>query len=153
MVQDDFRALLEAGDVQALRDAWTKLTPHLPQPANFEAAEIAMHMARTQAVKVTLRARAYSHRWLLERGFPSQLPDELKPHAEQLYPEVVECVGVFVGTPASDVLKPVAAAVRDAMLDAVQDAQASGERSPDVIRARALEARTTTLKTLLGVRQ
>lgn len=127
--------------------------PHLPQPASFEAAEIAMHLARTQAAKVTFRARAYSHRWLLERGWPSQLPDELKPRAERLYPEVVECVGVFVGTPASDALKPVAAAVREAMLDAVQDAQALGERSPDVIRACALEARIATLKTLLGVRQ
>lgn len=126
--------------------------PHLPQPENFAAAEIAMHMARTQAAKVTFRARAYSHRWLLERGFPSQLPDELKPRAERLYPEVVECVGVFVGTPTSDVLKPVAVAVRDAMLDAVQDAQALGEQNPDVIRSRALEARSATLKTLLGVR-
>lgn len=145
----EFRQLLEAGDVDALRSAWHRLMPHLPQLKTREEAEIAMHMARTGASTVTLRARAYSHRWLVERGHQSQLPDELKPKAERMYPVIVEGVGIFIET-RNDFLKPALLEVRGAMEDAVNDAYAEGRTEPSFVKARMEEARTKTMQLLFG---
>jgi hypothetical protein len=152
MAQHEFPAALESGDVQLVRRISAQLFPHLPQPATDEDAETQMHMARTQMPEVSFRARAWSHRWLTERSLPSQLPDELKPKAERLYPVVVEAVFVSANS-NSAALRPVAKLVQAAMSDAVLEAEADGRLS-DVpfVRARIQDARARTFKELLGAK-
>lgn len=148
-----FRALLEAGDVDALRKAWSRVAPHLPQPATREAAEVAMHHARTQTVSLPLRARAWSHRWLSERALPSGLPDPLRPRAERMFPRIAEGVGISVNF-KSAWMKPAAAEVRGAMEDAVSEAYAearSGQRpDPGFVAARMKDAKSRKLRALFG---
>lgn len=145
----EFRQLLEDGDVSALRSAWHRLMPHLPQLESADQAETAMHMARTAAESITLDKRAYSHRWLTERGHQSQLPDHLRSKAERMYPIVVEGVGIFVET-RHEFLKPAMLEVRGAMEDAVNDAYAEGRTEPSFVKARMAEARAKTMKALFG---
>jgi hypothetical protein len=149
--QTEFHAALESGDVQLVRRASARLFPHLPQPASDEEAETSMHMARTQMPDVTFKARAWSHRWLTERGLPSQLPDELKPKAERMYPVIADAVFVSANS-NSPALKPVAKLVQGAMSDAVEDCYANGDKEPRIVRARIEEARKRTFRELLGAR-
>lgn len=144
-----FRNLLEAGDINGLREFWARHAPNMPQPETFEAAEIVMHRARTEAASITLRARAYSHAWLCERSLPSGLPDELKPEAQRMYPVTVEAVGISVNT-LNPLLRPAMLEVRGAMEDAVNDAYSIGRRDPVFVRERMFEARDRTLKALFG---
>lgn len=145
-----FRQALVDGDVNALLAIWARVMPHLPQPETREAAAAVMHRARTEATSVPFRARAYSHRWLEDRGLPSGLPDRLKPRAEQICPRVVAGVGIAVES-SSPILKPVAKACERAMSDAVAELHADGVslESP-LIRQRMKEAHQRTLKELLG---
>ena len=151
MSTDAFRQLLEDGDVTGLRQAWSKIAPHMPQPETFEAAEITMHMTRTASATISLKARAYSHRWLSERMLPSQLPDELKPEAERLYPRIASVVGVSVNF-GSKHLASAAVEVRTAMSDAVEDAYAEGRRDPRFIQQQMHEARHRAMRSLFGTR-
>lgn len=94
-----------------------------------------------------LRLRAYSHRWLLDHGLPSALPDELKPRAERMYPMIVEGVGISVL--ARGVLKPVGVMIRTAMEDAVMNVYADdGSPDPMFVRARMAAARASIQKTV-----
>lgn len=138
----EFRALLEAGDVDALVKAWRQVAPHLPQPRNRDEAEITMHMARTGAELVSLSARRYSHDWLTERMLPSQLPTELVP-------TIAEAVGISVNF-GSSYLKPAALEVRSAMETAVEDCYANGDTAVSVVRAQMHAARDKTMKALFG---
>lgn len=148
--QAEFRAALEDGDVRLLMKASAVLFPHLPQPATVQDAETSMHMARTQADWLDLKRRGWSHRWLTERGLPSQLPDVLRPKAERLYPVVVEAVLVSANT-SSPALRPVAQLVQRAMCDAVEEAAADGKLGDsEFVRARMFDARAKTFKQLLG---
>lgn len=149
--RDQFRTLLETGDVDGLREAWRQVAPHLPQPETREAAEIAMHRARTESATVSFRARAYSHAWLIERKLPSGLPDALKPAAEQLHPRIVTGVGIMIKS-ASPMMRPAALEVQKAMSDAVANAYAEGNEEPVFVRARMAEARERTYKALFGGR-
>lgn len=144
-----FRALLERGDVDGLRAAWSQIAPHLPQPASREQAEIVMHRARTEAATVNFRARAYSHRWLIERDLPSGLPDELKPNAEQVCPTFAQAVGISVNV-RNEYLKPVAAEVEKAMAYAVEDAFADNRKDPAFVSQRMQEAKDRTFRALIG---
>lgn len=144
-----FRNLLEAGDVTGLRAAWSKLQPHLPQPESYEAAEVGMHMARTASEGLHFKHRAYSHRWLDERAMPSQLPDNLKPRAERLYPVTVEGVGISC-TAKSELFKPMVKEVRGAMEYAVEDCFANGDRDPVLVKSQMMQARKDTIGKLLG---
>lgn len=150
MKQDDFRAALEAGDVRLVRKMWAAFMSHLPQPS-AEDAEVAMHMARTVSETVSFKARAWSYRWLSERGLPSQLPDRLKPSAERMCPRVVEGVGISVNT-SSPWLKPAMVEVRKSMEDVVTDCYANGDTAPAVVRPRMFEAREKTMRQLFGSR-
>lgn len=107
-----------------------------------------MHAARTAAETVTFRKRAYSHSWLLERGYQSNLPDRLKPSAERIYPRVAEGVGISCKTD-KEWLKPALVEVQGAMSDAVEDCFANGDRDPVTVKSRMLEVRKETLKKLL----
>jgi len=110
---------------------------------------IALHHARTQAKSISLRARAYSHRWLVERGFPSGLPDEIKPKAERMFPEVREGVGIAVFG-KSAIEKSVAPLIRDAMSDAVAECYADRKTDPAFVKGRMREARGMAIRRLLG---
>lgn len=147
--QSEFRAALESGDVRLVRKASAIAFPHLPQPATDEEALISLHMARTQADSVSFKGRAYSHRWLIERDLPSQLPDELKPKAERLYPVVAEGVLVVVDSLSED-MKPLAKAVQAKVCEAVEDCYANGDREPGLVKARMAEVRTAAFRELLG---
>ncbi len=145
-----FRSLLEAGDVDALRVAWASAAPHLPQPESRDQAEIVMHMSRTSSDNIELKKRAYSHAWLIERSLPSQLPDQLKPAAERMYPRVASAVGISLNT-ENEFLKPLIGEVRTSMEHAVLDAEAAGKlEDAGFVRARMSEARERTFRALLG---
>jgi len=140
----DFRLLLERGDPKALRAAWKRVAPHLPQPADDAQAEIAMHHARTQAVSIPLHLRQYSHAWLTERNLPSGLPPKDRP-------TVVEAVGISVNF-KSAILAPAALEVRGAMELAVEDCFANGDRDTATVRMQMAVARERTLDKLFGSR-
>lgn len=144
-----FRAALEAGDIAAVRALWSAVSPHLPQPANDAEAEVSLHLARTAADSVSLDRRAWSHRWLTERGYPSQLPDRLRPSAERLYPRVVEAVGISVNL-KSPVLQPAAPIITRRMSDVVEDMFANGDREPVLVKRRMLAAKADEMRRLFG---
>jgi hypothetical protein len=148
MRHEDFRAALEAGDVRLCRKMWAAFMPHLPVPTP-EEAEAVMHHARTGAETVSFKARAWSHRWLTERGLPSGLPDKLKPSAERIYPRVVDAVGISVNS-RSPWLKPAMVEVRKSMEDAVSDCYANGDTAPAIVRPEMFKARERTMRQLFG---
>lgn len=138
-MNDSMRRALEAMDVDAVRKIWEHVSPHLPQPVKDSDVIISMHHARTQANSVRFKLRAYSHRWLVDNGYPSGLPDELKPKAERIYPRVVEGVGISVNT-KNPLMRPVAKAIQQSMSEAVEEAFADGRRDPAFVSARMREA-------------
>jgi hypothetical protein len=145
-----FRIALEEGDVAMCQKAHARLFPHLPAAPDFASAEIQMHMARTQVDWLDLKKRAYSHRWLQERGYPSQLPDHLKPKAERLYPIIAEAVLVSANS-NSAILKPAMPIIQKAMCDAVEEAAADGKLSDsEFVKARMGEARRRSMRQLFG---
>jgi hypothetical protein len=150
-VAAEFRRCLEELDAPGVRKLWRHVSPHLPAPADDAEALSALHMARTVAEAMPLKLRAYSHRWLLDHGLPSQLPDRLKPSAERLYPRVVDAVGISVNF-SSPLLKPAEALVRKPMEDAVMDCFANGDRDPALVSARMAEAKAMEMRALFGRR-
>jgi len=136
--------------VPGMRRLAKYLWPHLPQPTSDRETLSSIHYARTINETFSLRLRAYSHAWLLGEGFPSGLPDALKPRAERMFPVVTEAVGIAVGG-ASDVGRAIAPLVQGAMSDAVLDVYADS-KSPDVdlVKSRMALARKSTIKKLLG---
>ena len=143
---------LEAGDLKTLRKVWAIVAPHLPQDQTDEELETQMHLTRTSIGNVSFKARAYSHSWLLERGLPSGLPDELKPKAERLYPRVVAGVGIACMT-RNPIFVPAALEIRRSMEIAVEETFAdAGSKTPDplIVSARMREASNKTRKALFG---
>ncbi len=150
MSGSELTGLLDRGDVEGCRAFWRKAAPHLPQPETREQAEVTMHIARTAAQSVGLKARAYSHAWLLERGMPSQLPDELKPSAQRLYPVIATGVGISTNF-RSPHMKGAETIVRGAMEAAVLEAEADGRLGdPAFVSRRMAEAKERTLLSLFG---
>jgi hypothetical protein len=147
---DEFARCLATCDVGGIRRLFKHVRPDLPQPQNDREALFAIHHARTQAATFSLRLRAYSHAWLLDNGYPSGLPDDLKPKAERLYPRFVEGVGIACKG-NSEVGRLIAPIIQGAMSDAVMDIYADN-RSPDpvLVKSRMMEARTLTVKKLIG---
>jgi hypothetical protein len=119
-----FRQALREGDAVRCRQLWGAVYPDMPQPSPAQA-EIAMHRARTETNTLPLKARRFSHAWLIERGYPSGLPDRLKPPPEQIVPRIVRGVGVsvnFSGAGKAD----LAAALQEAMSMAAGEAMVDG---------------------------
>lgn len=141
------RALIDL-DIPLVRKVWQFISPHLPQPVSDEDALVSMHVARTASKSVPLNLRAYSHAWLRERGLPSQMPDELKPSAERLYPVVVGAVGISVNSKHVEVQRGVHGAMRGVVLDCY----ANGDDDPKIVKPRMMEARRNELKGLYGLR-
>jgi hypothetical protein len=141
---------LEEMDVEGIRSLWHLIAPNMPQPQSDLEAMVTLHMARTMAPFLVPRQRYYSHRWLLDHGYPSQLPDHEKPLAERIYPQIVSGVGISVNT-SSELLKPVVPYVQSAMENAVHEAYADGRRDDiPFIKRRMTEARETVIRKLLG---
>lgn len=143
-ISAEMRRCLVDLDVAAVRKLWKQASPHLPQPETDEQALIQLHAARTGSDAIPLRLRAYSYRWLQERGYPTLLPDHLKPAAERIYPRIVEGVGIFVHSKYPVVKKAVTAA----MSVAVEDCYANGDTEPELVKARMQEARQRELRGL-----
>jgi len=145
-----FLDCLERLDIRQAWGLWGAAFPHLPPPENDDGMLIMLHMARTQSPALSLRQRAYSHAWLRERGYPSQLPDHLRQPAERLYPIIASGVGISVNFKSSD-LKPAAELIRGAMEGAVYEAEADGKlNDSDHVKARMTEAREKETRALFG---
>lgn len=140
----EFNRCMVELDVPAARALWAVVFPHLPAPSGDAATLAMLHYARTISEPMRFRLRAYSHAWLGDHGFPSGLPDELKPRAERLYPRIVDAVGIAVKTPPHR--RELGVAVHDAMRDVVMNHYADGIHAPEIIRPRMLEARALVHK-------
>lgn len=141
----EFRRCLTDLDVAAIRKLWHHVQPHLPQPKTDLEALITLHMARTTATSIPNKLRFYSHRWLIDNGYPSQLPDHLKPRAERMYPRRVGVVGISVNSKYPEIQRAIHAVMRNVVLDAFAD---DPNPDPDALRKRMLEARAKEQKAL-----
>jgi hypothetical protein len=145
----EMKRALEALDIEAAQRIWAQAAPHLAQPLSDENALASLHIARTGAESIAFRLRAYSHSWLVERGFPSQLPDRLKPRAQRLYPRVVTGVGIAVMSRSAE-MRPVAERLRLVQAEAVEDCYADGREEPEYVKARMAEAKAKERLALFG---
>lgn len=145
----EFRSILIEADAAKARAAWSTIAPHLPQPATDADALVSLHMARTQTQVVPPRLRYYSHRWLTERGLPSQLPDHMRAPAERMYPRKVDAVGVAVRS----AVPVVRDAITGAMNYAVEDCYANGDRDPLIVKPQMMEARARERRGLMLPRE
>lgn len=140
---------MESLDVVQARKLWAHVFPHLPAIHDRAGVLAMLHHARTQSPIIADTLRFYSHRWLLDHGLPSGLPDRLKPRAEREYPRIVKGVGIAVRT--SEAMRPFAVLVRGAMESAVLEADADGLLDDvEHVRRRMAEARRKELHKLLG---
>jgi hypothetical protein len=139
--QAELRRCLIDCDVAQLRKLWAHIAPQWPQPKTERDMLVALHIARTNTNGIPFRARAYSHRWLIDGGWPSGLPDHLKPKAERIYPRVVGAVGISsMGGPG--VKTHFNRAIEKVMGDAVLETYADGhENQPHIVKARMMEKR------------
>lgn len=136
-------------DVETARRHWSSMFPG--RPLVDDAQILAMlHLSRTMTPGIAERLRFYSHRWLLDHGLPSFLPDPLKAKAEREYPVTVTGVGIAVkfNTPY---LRPIGLKVEQAMAGAVLEAHADGKiDDAEHVRRRMAEAKARTIKKLVG---
>lgn len=137
-------------DVAGVRKLWQHMMPNMPQPKNDEDALTTLHVARTASKAMPAAARVYSHDWLLERGLPSQLPNEMLPASRRSEKRIVEAVGVSVNYRSSE-MKPAALQIERAMSDAVSDAYAEGRTDVEFVRARLGEAKSKARRQLFGI--
>lgn len=131
------RCLVEL-DIEGIVKVWHRVQPGLPVPSTRQEVLVTLHLARTAAISVPLRLRAYSHRWLTDQGYPSQLPDRLKARAERLYPRTESAVGIAVTSKYPAVKHAIQTAMEQAVLEAYADGHSN---DPEIVRQRMLEAR------------
>jgi hypothetical protein len=144
---DEFARCLVTCDVPGMRRLWRHVSPHLSQPANDHETLIAIHHARTQADSFSLRLRAYSHAWLVDHGYPSGLPDELRPAAQRMYPVIQHAVGIAVRSKYPE----VQTTVMNAMSGAVLEAEADGRLTDSpFVKRRMMEERGFAIRKLFG---
>jgi hypothetical protein len=141
----EFRRCLVELDTEGITRLWQHVSPHLPQPKTRTEALATLHVARTQTRSIPVKLRYYSHRWCVDNGYPSMLPDRLRPLAERMYPKVVSAVGVSVKS-LSKAGEPLALEMQKAMADAVEECYANGQTDPEFVRARMHEAQQRVLK-------
>jgi hypothetical protein len=144
------RRALEECDVTSARRLWAVWCPFFPQPKDDAEALVTLHRARTEANSIALELRAYSHRWLVDRGWPSGLPDGLKPKAERMYPQIASAVGIAVKARRPE-NAAAAVVIRQAMEHAVLEAAADKRLCDDrLVKERITEARIKARKRLFG---
>lgn len=124
------RRCLRELDVTGFRRLWRHVAGHLMQPADDGQALALMHRARTETIFMERKLRFYSHRWLLDHGLPSGLPDTLKPMAERMYPRIAAMTGVSVNYTAG-FLKPAGDEIEATLSLEILDAYATDK--PDRI--------------------
>lgn len=137
---DDFRRCLVECDVATMRRLWQHVQPNLPQPESDAEILATIHRARTETKSISMRLRAYSHRWCCDHDIPSALPDKLKPKAERLYPKVVGAVGISVRS-ITGKRSAFGIAMQGAMSDAVLEAYADGREEPEFVKDRMMAAK------------
>jgi hypothetical protein len=137
---------LERVDIHEMRRLWEKVSPQFPihDDAGMRAA---IHMARTKSEMVRFKLRAYSHAWLIDHGYPSLLPDELRPKAQRIYPVTAHAVGIAVQSKYDEVRATVTQAMQGAVLEAEADGRLAD--SP-FVKDRMQDARMRALKQLFG---
>lgn len=143
------RCLIDC-DVEQVRRLFKHISPHLPQPQSDHEALAAIHFSRTQMASIPFKLRAYSHRWLGDQGYPSALPDHLKPKAERIYPKIVEGVGIAC-LARSELYKPIVGSMQGAMEDAVHECYADGKTEPTFVKSRMYTAKAKVVEKLLGI--
>jgi hypothetical protein len=147
--REEFLDLLRQGDVDGIIRVWRMIAPDQPQPESREAAEAAMHLARTQTEGLEFVYRGVSHMWLTERGLPSMLPDHLRPSLDRVEQRIEARTGVAVMA-SSEYMKPVAKEVEKAMAAAAGECHGNGTDDPEIIRAQMEQAKSRTLRQMLG---
>lgn len=141
----EMRRCLESLDVVGVRRLWAHIAPHLAGAGMGDAEVlVSLHHARTQSESMSLKLRAYSHRWLVDNGYPSGLPDPLKPRAERLYPRIADAVGISVNSKYEQVQREISGA----MIDVVENCYADRKTAPEYVRPRMLDARFRAQKRL-----
>lgn len=131
---EEFRRCLLTADVAGIMKVWAHVAPHLAQQTPLQA-EIALHMARVEAVRIPRRLKEYSIAWLDERGYRKVDGQWIEgpPPASS----VVEAAGI--ASKSSD--PRVAARIVRAMEDAYLNARAKGIDDPVVQRELMLRER------------
>jgi hypothetical protein len=143
---DQFRDCLIDLDVEGALRIWMHMFPQMPQPERRDALTV-IHMARTAMVSVPTLKRFYSHRWCCDEGVPSQLPDDLRPKAERIYPSFSSAVGIAVEANRRHL--ETTKAITQVMREAVLEAYADGHKDePQVVHARMMEKRKTERRAL-----
>lgn len=140
-ISDAFRDAMLALDIRAARRLWLPFAG-----ASDEQVLIVLHHARTQAESFGLRDRAFSHRWLLERGLPSGLPDKLRPAAERLCPKRVGAVGIAFKNVTGRISAEQLREAERAMADGAAELYAAGVDAPERVRPRLIELRDRVLR-------
>lgn len=137
---------LERADIDGMRRLWRKVAPQMP--VHDDAGTLAaIHLARTKSELIRFNLRAYSHAWLIDHGYPSLLPDELRPRAQRIYPVTVHGVGIAVKSKYDEVRITVAGAMQDAVLEAEADGKLT---DAPFVKGRMTEARRRAIKQLFG---
>jgi hypothetical protein len=131
---------LESTTGEVLARVWGKIFPGKP----LGDASIVLHMARTAAASVSLKARLYSHAWLAERRLPSLLPDRLKP----IPPQVSAGSLIGVRSPYPEVSAAIHGVMRDALLEAEADGLEAAVTRAHMQAARHRERRALGLPPL-----
>lgn len=148
------RRCLDELDVNGMRKLHARMYPHLPSPGDNKLVLATMHRARTQRRDMPLRARAYSHTWLLAHGYPSGLPDMLKPKAERIYPRKVGATG-FAPSFSSPILKPIKTHVEHDVGVVILDAYATDKVDRidhRKLRSEMLAETARSIRRLVGIR-
>lgn len=141
---NEFARCLIDLDVAAARRLWPVVNFAVQCGPDHEVLAT-LHLARTESEIIPTKLRQFSHAWLIEHGYPSKLPDIMKPKSEQIGPSrIVSAVGIAVHSE----LPGVGDAVRTAMERAVADAYAEGREDPKFVKARMEEAKAKELRAL-----
>ncbi len=143
----EFKRCLETCDVVAIRKLWQHIAPHLHQPSTDFETLATIHCARTRSEWCSFRLRAYSHSWLIDHGFPSLLPDNLKSKAERLYPRIVEGVGISINY-GSNLLTVAGKMIQDEISNAVAELYADGDTDVAIVKNRIKEVREVAIRRL-----
>lgn len=144
-----FRSCMATLDVVTARKLWAEVAPHLDQPKTDHDMLVVLHMARTQSDAIRQEQRFYSHRWLTERGLPSQLPDHLRQSAERMYPVVKSAVGISVNF-SSPEMKPAGDYIEGAICDVIENCYADGKEDPAYVKPRMDEAGQIARRRIFG---
>lgn len=148
---DAMRQCLIELDARRARTIWHVIAPHLPRCDSDADMLTTLHVMRTAESHLTRwfprHLRFYSHRWLLDQGLPSLLPDHLKPSAERMYPKKMRVLGY---APAGAAGEEACAMIGAAMFTKFAELEADGttdkaRAEPEIQRARFKERRALML--------